>query len=83
MVMDKLTQLRIEGMSCPRCVEHVKKALEAVPGVISASVTLDHGATVRHTGVSTDHLRKAVATAGSYRAEALECGERLDDRAIQ
>ena len=32
--------LKIEGMMCPRCEAHVKKALEAVEGVVSA--TADH-----------------------------------------
>ena len=32
--------LKIEGMMCPRCEAHVKKALEAVEGV--ASATADH-----------------------------------------
>ena len=32
--------LKIEGMMCPRCEAHVKKALEAVEGVLSASA--DH-----------------------------------------
>ncbi|MBE6558149.1 MAG: cadmium-translocating P-type ATPase [Ruminococcaceae bacterium] len=34
--------LKIEGMMCPRCEAHVKKALEAVEGVVSA--TADHTA---------------------------------------
>ncbi len=29
--------LKIEGMMCPHCEAHVKKALEAIPGVISAT----------------------------------------------
>ncbi len=28
--------MNIEGMMCPRCEAHVKKALEAIPGVVSA-----------------------------------------------
>ena len=33
--------LHVEGMMCPRCVAHVKKALEEVPGVECADVDLD------------------------------------------
>ena len=31
----------VEGMMCPHCVAHVKKALEGVTGVPSADVDLD------------------------------------------
>lgn len=33
--------LHVEGMMCPRCVAHVKKALEEVPGVERVDVNLD------------------------------------------
>jgi copper chaperone CopZ len=36
----KTTTLKITGMSCESCVSHTKKALEAVGGVESASVSL-------------------------------------------
>lgn len=34
------TILKIEGMSCGHCKMSVEKALQAVPGVVSASVDL-------------------------------------------
>ncbi|TXH55168.1 MAG: cadmium-translocating P-type ATPase [Burkholderiaceae bacterium] len=34
------TDLRIEGMTCASCVARVERALQAVPGVLSASVNL-------------------------------------------
>lgn len=37
------TQLKIEGMSCQNCVAHVRKALEAVPGVTGVDVVLEPG----------------------------------------
>lgn len=44
------TELKIDGMVCGHCVASVKKALEAVPGVESALVSLPEGrATVRGT----------------------------------
>ena len=33
-------EFRVEGMMCPHCEARVKKALESVPGVISANA--DH-----------------------------------------
>ena len=63
------TKLKIDGMTCPNCAIHVEKALEAVPGVVSASVTLNDGATVQHNGVSVDQLKRAVSAAGDYTAE--------------
>lgn len=44
------TELKIEGMTCGHCVAAVKRALEAVPGVESAEVSLAEGrASVRGT----------------------------------
>ena len=34
------TELEIDGMTCGHCVASVKRALEAVPGVESADVSL-------------------------------------------
>lgn len=66
-------KLRIEGMSCEHCVQTVKKALEGVPGVLEAQVSLEGGeATVRlsHGGISTEELIRPVEEAG-YKAEVL------------
>lgn len=58
--------LKVDGMMCAHCEAHVKKALEAVGGV--ASATADHTsgtATVTLAGtVADDALAKAVADAG-------------------
>jgi Cu+-exporting ATPase len=41
------TQLAIDGMTCGNCARHVTQALQSVPGVRAASVSLDsHQATV-------------------------------------
>ena len=32
--MEKI--IKVEGMMCPHCEAHVKKALEAIPGVVEA-----------------------------------------------
>ena len=38
-----MTQLQITGMTCDSCATHVKRALEQVPGVGSASVSFSKG----------------------------------------
>lgn len=58
-------------MTCLNCVVHVQKALEAVPGVNSATVTLDEGARVEHSGADENSLVRAVAAAGSYKAQVV------------
>ena len=60
------TVLKIEGMSCAHCVQHTKKALEAVAGVKSAEVRLeDKSANVEHADeVSLASLKAAVIEAG-------------------
>lgn len=66
------TKLKIDGMTCANCAVHVEKALEALPGVVSASVSLDDGAIVEHRGIDVEGLKRAVAAAGGYKAEILE-----------
>jgi copper chaperone CopZ len=71
--MKTITELRVEGMSCMNCVHHVTKALEGVPGVQSAQVSLDDKrASVSHDGsVQTDALVAAVEEEG-YQASSGE-----------
>ncbi len=60
-------EYRIEGMMCDHCRMHVEKALNAVHGVDSASVTLDPPmAKVRFSGekLPVDVLKNAVEEAG-------------------
>ena len=38
--------MKIGGMTCPKCVKHVKNALEGVAGVEEAIVDLDSGTAV-------------------------------------
>lgn len=56
----------IEGMVCENCSDHVKKALEAVPGVKKANVSLmDNEAKVELSQpVDDEVLLKAVVNAG-------------------
>lgn len=39
--MSQTTVLTLQGLSCMHCVSSARKALEAVPGVTSAEVTLE------------------------------------------
>ena len=60
------TTLQIEGMSCANCVKHVKEALEAIPGVKSADLSLEgKTAAVEHGDeVKLSVLKAAVEEAG-------------------
>ncbi len=58
--------IEITGMMCEHCEEHVKKALEALPGVTSAKVSHTAGTAVvmMTTMVEDEVLTQAVADAG-------------------
>jgi len=61
-------KLKVTGMTCPHCVNSVKKALEAVPGVVQAEVFLETGEALVSGGVEVTRLLEAVKEAG-YSAE--------------
>ena len=58
--------LKIEGMMCTHCSGRVKKALEEVPGVLSAEVSHESGTAVVTLGTPVDDaaLKKAVEDQG-------------------
>ena len=60
------TILKVEGMSCGHCVKAVTSALEELPGVTSAQVSLEgKTATVEHNEeVSLDQMKSAIEEAG-------------------
>lgn len=64
-----INTLDIDGMTCASCAEHVKAALERVPGVRSVTVSYLRGRAdiEADAGVDIDSLAAAVATLG-YRA---------------
>lgn len=78
------TRLAITGMTCGNCARHVTQALQSVPGVQSASVSLEaHSASVRWASSAADvpALIKAVEEEG-YGAKVIETtsapgGERI------
>lgn len=60
------TILKVEGMSCSHCVRAVTSALEELPGVESAQVSLEEKtAAVSHSGeVGLDRMKSAIEEAG-------------------
>ena len=78
--------LKIDGMTCASCAEHVRQALEKVPGVRSAAVSWPEAladVTVDE-GVSDDTLAAALMTAG-YHAKVADVPDQsagLVDRAL-
>ncbi|SDF05301.1 CopZ family metallochaperone [Sporomusa acidovorans] len=58
------TILKIEGMSCGHCKMSVEKALQAVAGVVSASVDLDKKQAVVVGNAKREALAKAVEDVG-------------------
>lgn len=61
-------KLKITGMTCGHCVKATTKALEDVPGVESANVTLEPGGAVVHGSADVTALIDAVKEEG-YEAE--------------
>jgi Cu+-exporting ATPase len=70
-----VTNLHVLGMTCQNCARHVTDAIQSVPGVRSASVTLDGGrAAVRWAAAAPQDVPaviRAVAAAG-YEANLVE-----------
>ena len=65
--MTKNITLKVTGMSCAHCADHVTKALKGVPGVASARVDLGKGqAEVSYDDAKANpaDLEKAVVKAG-------------------
>ena len=79
---EERADLSIHGMSCASCVGRVERALNAVPGVLGASVNLaTERAQVRYAG-GADVLASVIAAAGKagYPAEPVRTDAARDDR---
>ena len=63
------TTLKVDGMTCTHCVGAVKKALEQVPGVESAEVSLEKAQAVVTGDANVQAMVAAVKEEG-YSAEA-------------
>ena len=59
-----ITRVRVEGMSCQYCVRAVFTALNAVPGITRAEVSIGAVEVEHGGGVTVDQLREAIAVAG-------------------
>ena len=70
----KMTKtLKVEGMMCPRCEAHVKKALEAVEGVENAQVSFTEGTAVVTLSKDVDsELLRAAVEAEDYKVLSVE-----------
>ncbi len=66
MTENLLTELKITGMTCNSCAEHVRKALESVPGVSKAQVSYPNASArvVLEREVPVQSLTEAVASHG-------------------
>ncbi|MBF0345063.1 MAG: heavy-metal-associated domain-containing protein [Nitrospirae bacterium] len=61
----KQITLNIEGMSCHHCVARVKKAIDALSGVLSSEVDVGRATVeVDAAKVTGERLRKAIEEAG-------------------
>lgn len=61
------TKIQVTGMSCMHCSNTVKEAIEAVPGVESATIDLSSGwAEIAHSGEEgiDEKIREAIINAG-------------------
>jgi copper chaperone CopZ len=63
------TTLKVNGMTCMHCVAAVKKALEQVPGVQTAEVSLEKAQAVV-TGDADEQAMVAAIKEEGYSAEA-------------
>lgn len=65
-IMDKgaAEKLNIEGMTCPNCVAHVKRAIEKTDGVDSVDIKLDENAAYIEGKFDKDQIIKSVEDAG-------------------
>lgn len=63
------TTLTVDGMTCMHCVGAVKKALEQVPGVETADVSLEQKQAVVTGSADVDAMISAIKEEG-YEAEA-------------
>ena len=57
-------KISIEGMSCHKCVAHVKEALEELKGVISVEVNLEEKSAIVETTAEDVALKEAIEEEG-------------------
>jgi copper chaperone CopZ len=62
--MAETASVKIEGMNCKHCVEHVKNAIESVKGVKKAEVSLEQNEALIYGVFDLEAVREAVDAAG-------------------
>ncbi len=68
----KTYQISVGGMMCPRCVSHVKTALEEVKGTKSVNVSLETNSATVETTATPEKLTAAIIAAGYEVSEVKE-----------
>lgn len=63
---EKMTRIKVQGMSCGHCVQAVTKALQEVPGVENVQVSLEKAEAAFEASAEVDMqaVKKAVEDAG-------------------
>lgn len=59
-----IKKIRIEGMSCHKCVAHVKEALEQLKGAKGVEVNLEGKYAVVDTDASVEEIKEAIEEEG-------------------
>lgn len=63
--------LKVTGMTCSKCVQHVKRALLSIPGVRTAEVDLAEGlARIEHEGADMAAMITAIEEEGYEATES-------------
>ena len=57
-------KIKLEGMSCSQCVEHVKKALGDLENTTNIQVDLGNQSVLVETGATDELIRQAIDDAG-------------------
>lgn len=83
--LERVLDLKIEGMTCASCVGRVERALRAASGVLSARVNLatERASVTLLEGADTGALVAAVEHAGYRASPIVEAGPELADRERQ
>ncbi len=79
------TDFSVRGMTCQNCARHVREALQAVPGVVQASVQLDAGRVTVHWRADAPRDVGAIlqaVTAAGFTASAMDPGASVPPRRV-
>lgn len=74
-------RLQIAGMSCGSCINHVRSAIEAIPGARVIDIRLGSASIELEPGVQTDAVVSAIAAAG-YDAFSIRARPTTDEMSM-